>query len=891
MMRKFMLAVIATLLAVPSAFAQNDISVDAPNVVGLDEQFNVAFSIEGEDKPSDFLWEPGEDFNLVWGPQTGYSSSTSIINGKRSKSVQYTYTYILSPKKAGTFTLPAALASVKGKQISSKQLSLEVVSNGASSSSSSGSGSEASQPASGGISSEDIFLKFSLSKTSAVIGEPLTASLKLYQRVDVAGIEGAKLPTFNGFWSQETQAPTNIEFHRETLGDKIYNVALIRSYVLIPQQQGELKIEPAEMVCLVNVRVQGRRSQSIFDDFFESGYRTEKKRISTPAVTVHVRPLPQGAPASFGGGVGKFSIKAELSKSEMKTHEAASLRVTISGTGNVSLLTAPTVAFPPDMDVYDAKVEDNASKSTGGTSGSKTFEFPFIPRSHGDFSIAPIEYSYFDVTSGKYVTLKTEPITFSVAKGSADDAPSASVPSSVSIDRKGVRNLAEDIRYIVTRKPSFRSSASFIVARPLYWILVALLCLGSAVIWFLLRHLAVRRADVAGTKNRRATKMALRRLRLAGDFLKKNLYSAFYEELHKALLGFISDKLNLAVEDLTKENISQRLAEGGVPEEAIDKFVGLVDACEYARYSPDSGNAAMAAHYDDAVNVISLIDSVMKNHKVSAATPAVLMLGLALMLPSLSKAQESLTVSTDSTELHAPQSASDEMDVLWTAGISAYEAGRWSEAASSWENLCSSGVESAQLYYNIAGAYFKAEDYAHAILNYERALKIDPSFKDAVFNLELSRERVQDKIDAVPEFIFKTWLRKFCYVMDSNAWAVISLLMLALALGLGLLYLLSSGVALRRTGFYAGLTALVLALVAYGFAHEQSSDYYRADSAIVMSPVTSVKSSPSEGSAKDLFVLHEGTKVSIKDSVGAWTLIELADGRQGWLLASDIEVI
>ena len=859
------------------SYAQSSLRVEAPAVVGVDEQFNVTFIIEGEDRPSSFDWSAGSDFKLVWGPQKGSSTSIQIINGKRTKSSQYTYTYILSPTKTGKFELPKAVATVGGKDLSSTAASIEVVSNGASSSrqsqsQTSGGGqasSSSSASATGDIPSDDLFMRLSLSRTNVVVGEPVTATLKLYQRVNIAGFEDARFPTFNGFWSQETAAPSNIQFNRESYNDRIYDAAVLRSYVLIPQQSGELQIDPAELVCLVNVR-SSRRSNSIFDDFFDDGYRTVRKRITTPAVTVHVKPLPSGAPASFGGGVGTFSIDARLSKDSLKTHDAASLFVTIEGRGNVSLLEAPKVHLHPDMEVYEVKTTDRSDRGNGGTTGSKTFEYPFIPRSNGEFVIEPIEYSYYDVNAGRYVTLTTPEISYFVEKGADTGTTMGSTLQSV--DRKGVKNLGEDIRYISVKKPSLDQNPAFFVGKAAFWILAVLFLAAAAGVWFAMRKMAALRADVAGTKNRKATKMALKRLAQAGEFLRKNLYTAFYEELHRALLGFASDKLSMNMEDLSKENIAERLLAGSVPQDTVDKFTGLLDACEFARYSPDGGNDAMAAHYQGAVDVISSIDSSMKTIKNAARTTAMITV-LLLALPTMAKA------------------AQDYPDSLWNRGVQAYESGMWNDAAESWETLISSGFKSAELYYNAGNAWFKAEEYPKAILNYERALKVDPSYSDARYNLEFAQTQIQDKIDEIPEFILKSWTRSLCYVASSNVWAALALLFFAGALGMVLMFLLAPTSGKRRVGFYSGIVLVLLCLMSFGFARWQLSDYMKDDSAVVMKPVTSVKSSPTAGSAKDLFVLHGGAKVKILDDVGEWKNISLADGRQGWIKSSDIEVI
>ena len=871
------LSVFASVMAAMPAFAQTSIKVEAPNIVGADEQFNVTFIIEGEDRPSEFVWDKGEDFDLVWGPQQGSSTSIQIINGKRTKSSQFTYIYILKPRKTGQCVIPPALAKFKNKEASSQPKAVKVLDNASSSGqqSSQDSQSSASSRQSGTIASDDLYLSLKVSRTDVVLGEPVTAELKLYQRVGVAGFEGARFPSFNGFWSQETAAPTNIEFEREDVDGQLYNSALLRRYVLIPQQTGRLTIDPAELVCLVNVRTSSRSGNSIFDSFFDDGYTTVRKRINSKAVTVNVRDLPAGAPADCGGGVGQYRISARLSRNDLKAHEAGSLIVTISGRGNLSLLEAPELRFPPDFEVYDVKSTTNADKSTGGISGSRVFEYPFIPRSHGDFTIGPVTYSYYDVNAGKYVSVSSEALDLRVEKGSvqSQDAQTVQTPSA---DRKDVKNLGEDIRFIVLDKPDYSFNRTFMVNSPGFWIAFSLLAIAAFAAWLIFKGMAARKADVAGTRTRRATKMALARLRTASGYLRQNLGAAFYEELHKARLGYISDKLNIGVEDLNKENISSRLLEGGVAQELVDSYISLVDACEYARYSPDSGNEAMTTHYNEAVRIISSIDSTMKSHKkTTTAYGAMSLIVLMLAMPAVMRAGNENVL----------------LDSLWQKGVSAYSDGSWEESAGAWESLRGTGVESAELYYNLGNAYFKATEIGKAVLNYERALRIDPSFSDARFNLEFARSMVQDRIDEVPEFILKTWARKISYLMNSDAWAILSLVLFAAFLAMMLLFLLGPRAGLKRTGFYSAIVLILLSAGCYGFSVWQRNVYRRADSAVVMKPVSSVKSSPSEESSKDLFLLHEGTEVGVLDSVGKWVNISLSDGRQGWIPAADIEII
>ena len=867
-MRKLFLTAFLVLSALVMT-AQTSIQVQTHKVVAEDERFNVTFVIDGNVKVSEFSWEPGSDFQLLWGPQRGHSSSIQIINGKTTKSVQTTFSYVLRPLKAGRFSLPSARANVDGKELVSSSESIEVVSQQAQSrqqNPSSSSRSQTQQPkATQQRTGEDIILTLNLSRTNVVVGEPITATIMLYTRADIAGFESAQFPDFNGFWSQEQDSPTNIEFSRATYNGQIYNAALLKKYMLIPQQTGALTISPAEIVCLVNVRT-APSGNSIFDGFFDS-VTTVRQKVVSKAVKVNVSALPKGAPESFGGGVGEFTISAKMSKDSLKTHEAASLIVTISGKGNISLIQAPDVKLPPDMEAYDTKTSDRVDKS--GYSGSKRYEYPFIPRSWGDFVIPPVKYSYYDVKAGKYVTLQTDSIAFNVARGA--DVPGAGTVISAP-SQKDVKSLGTDIRYINVKNSQLSAKGVFFVGSALFWVLTALIVLLAVLCWAAFRKIAARRADVAGAKNRKATKMAMKRLRLAGTFLRQNLYTAFYEELHKALLGFMSDKLNIPVAELSKERIAEILSEGGVPDSLIDSFVGLVDACEFARYSPSAGNEAMTAHYEAALDVISSVDSNMKTSK-TVSKGKTLMLTLLLMIPIASSAAENYP------------------DSLWNAANGAYAQERWEDAVNDYTAIAEASMESAPLWCNLGSAWYKSGNLGKAILCYERALKLDPSYEDARYNLELLNAMKLDRLESVPELILATWMKNLGRTLDSDSWAVCFLVFLVLTLAMVLLFILGSSATSRRAGFFTGVVCLLLAVASLSFSLWQKNEYMKADKAIIMKPVSSVKSSPSGDSAKDLFVLHEGTKVQVLDNVGGWSNIELSDGRQGWLPSSDIEII
>ena len=876
---KRLAAILTACFAALTLWAQPSMRVEVHNIVELQERFNVVFVVEGENSPSDFQWEAGDDFSVVWGPQKGSSTSIQIINGKTTRSSQTSYTYILQARKTGTFTIQPAVAKVKGTEVRSKAVTIQVVDGGGSQAAASGQqgGSQgggqqqsqargSSQSAAGNA---DIFMRLSMSRGSVVVGEPVTATLKIYHRANLVGFENAKFPTFKGFWSQEVETPSNIEFQREQVDGTMYNSAVLRRWVIIPQKSGDQTIEPAEIVCLVNVQRPRSSTGSIFDDFFGNDYVTTRQRVSTKGATLHVSALPAGAPASFGGGVGEFHVQARLSKDSLKTHDAASLLVTVSGKGNIALLEAPKVSFPPDFESYDVKTTVNTDKS--GTSGSKTFEYPFIPRSPGEFTIGPLQYGYYDVKQRKYESTATPALSLKVAR-SAQTGGSAVQDggSTLVVDRKGVKNLGEDIRFIRT-KTALGTDKGFLVHSTAWWITLVLMLLAGAGCWLGMRKAAARRADVAGNRNRKATRMALKRLSTAREFLQKNLYTAFYEELHRSLIGFIGDKLSMDMADQNKENISAALLAGSVPEATVTEFVDLLSACEEARYSPDAGHEAMNAHYEQAVKLITTIDSSMKKTPVKSAALAILLL---VGLPFAAEAQP----------LAYP-------DSLWNAGVAAYTEGDYAQALRDWKDVQATGMMSRELYYNLGNAYFKTGEIAPAILWYERALRLDPSDADVRYNLEFARAQTQDKIDEVPEIFFEQWRHALCYLLPSNTWAVLSLVFFGITVALVLLFLLGSTSARRRTGFFTAIVTLLLALLGWDFARWQRAEARRQDMAVVMRPVSSVKSSPSAESAKDLFILHEGTRVKVLDNVSGFSNIELADGRQGWIPSGEIEII
>lgn len=881
------MSILALCLSVAFA-ASAQIKVSVPGVVSVGETFNLQFMVEDQ-KPSDFNWPGVEGLEIVWGPQTGSSSSISIVNGKTTKSSSYTYTYVLTASAEGQYTIPSATASVKGGKITSKQVAIKVVKGSASQQSQASSGSGSAQTRSAGVSSDDIFLRLNLNRRNVVLGESITAELKLYQRVSIAGFEDVHFPSFTGFWSQETFSASQVEFHREAIGDEVYNVALLRSYELIPQQTGDLLIDPAEIVCLVNVRTQ-RAPQSIFDSFFQDDYSTLRKRVATPSQTVHVSALPQPQPASFCGGVGRFTFDAALTRDSIAAHDAASLIIKVGGKGNLSLIEAPKVHFPADFDTYDVKVSEK--------DGKRVFEYPFIPRSHGSFDIDGLDFTYYDTASKAYRTLSAGPLHIDVSRTETGEAAPAGIQSFAGVSARDIRDIGSDIRYIATAEPSkWKRGDSFFVFSPLFFGLAALLLVIAAAVCLIVGKLRRNRSDVAGTRKKGASKMARTRLAKAGEYMKAGLYGAFYEELHRALLGFAADRFSLDASQLDKDTIREKLAGG-----PADDYVALLDACEFARYSPSNDSALMEEHYRSALELFSQIGSNMKSSSKgrSAIIAAVLMAG-ALQFVTVPDARADeiealpaeLAVSGRSAEpgtLSTGQAVSGRSS-LWNEALEAYADGDWTGARQAWETIAASGENSAALQYNIGCACFKMREYAWAVVGFERALRLDPGYKDAAVNLEFTKAFLQDRIDSVPEFFLKTWMRRLRAVMGSDAWAVLALVLFALCLAGIVLFILSRSSAARKGGFFSALVALLLGVMALCLSASARNELLAADRAIVVSPVSVVRSAPDSATGTDLFVLHEGAPLQIRDRVGKWYNVTLPDGRQGWIQDSEIEVL
>lgn len=613
---KILIAVCATALGIGSARADEKVTFEtnAPMLVSAGEAFRIEFALNAKPDDNSFVPPSFDGFDVLAGPAVSQGSSIRIINGEMSKNINYTITYVLLPQKSGDFRIGAAEAKVKDKTYRTRETIVEVRDN--SSGDASGAGQSANRQqdddnasleskAGNQIGKDDLMLRLTLSRRNVYKGEPIRATLKLYSRVNVVGSEGAKMPTFNGFWSQELE--TEQGPFRETVGGKVYEAYNIAEYLLYPQQNGTLRIEPSELTVVVQVVLQSNRG---FDPFFGGGHEIYnlRRKLVTPEVTVSVKDFPAGAPASFTGAVGRYTMEAKLSTDRLEANSAATATVKISGTGNLNFLQAPKLELPTSFELYDVKSDESLRTNGSGNTGYRRFEYPFIARAEGDYTIPPIEFTYFNPETEKYVTLSSQAFTIAITPDRNGGGASQGVTTVAK--KEDVRLLGNDIRFIKLGSPALRSHVTPLILSPLYFIVAAaILILFAAVYAAMRKHIRDSR-NTALVKGRRANKVAVQRFRTAAKYMKEQNRHAFYEEMLRALWGYLSDRFNIPVADLTKESVREELARRGAHDEAR-LITEIISECEEAQYSP-SASVRMDEVYAEGIDIISRIESAIK---------------------------------------------------------------------------------------------------------------------------------------------------------------------------------------------------------------------------------------------------------------------------------------
>jgi hypothetical protein len=586
---------------------QTKFVMSSPNAVEMGQQFRLTFTIN--ERGSNLQLPPGltSNFDVLMGPSTGQSTSIQTINGRTTSEVTFSYTYILRAKSEGEFEIRPATIEVDGKVMESNSLKIQVVpaQSQPQTQQQTPRGGESQGSQSVDLGGDNLFLRVEMSKQNVFRGEQIIATVKLYAdpNIPISGFDEVNLPTFEGFYTQDIEIPRQINFTREVYNNRIYQVGVLKKTVLFPQQNGTITVNPFSMTLLVQQRV---RPRSFFDDFF-SGVQTVRTTLTSSAVRVNVKDLPT-QPANFYGGVGNFTISSELSTEDVTTNDAVTLKLTIRGNGNLRLIRNPELQLPSDFEVYDPRSTENIQVTDNGVSGSKIVEYLFQPRFEGDYTIPAIPFTFFNPATGTYETRSTPVYTLHVEKGTGDQ--SATVMSSR--QREDLQLLGQDIRFIKQGNPTLRIKGTTFYGTPFFYGIYAGSTLLFLALFIIYRKKARENANVALMRNKKANRLATKRLKAAAGFMKKNENEAFHDAILKAFWGYFSDKLGIPVANLNRESALEGLRKRNVEEELISDFVEITEQCEFARYAPSGGSEARSELYKKAVSTMSRLEKQIK---------------------------------------------------------------------------------------------------------------------------------------------------------------------------------------------------------------------------------------------------------------------------------------
>ena len=837
------------------------IRVSTPSRVEAGENFRVSFKVTTQDV-DDFRsgLHSTDVVEVIAGPYTSSESSFQMVNGHTSSSSSITYTYTLYAAKSGVYNIPAAHARVGGKQISSRPAKVTVVG------SAQGRGNNSPKMheddnypphmkvAGSAISGRDLFIKVSANKRKVYEQEPILLTYKVYTLVDLTQLEG-KMPELTGFHTQEIPLPQQKSFHIERVNGKPYRTVTWSQYVMYPQMTGKMEIPS---ITFKGIVVQQNRSVDPFEAFFNggSGYVEVKRNIVAPSIKIDVLPLPH-KPANFSGGVGKFNISAQLNKNELKAGDPLSLRIVVGGIGNLKLIKQPVVNFPKDWDKYDPKVTDKTKLTSNGLEGNMIYDILAVPRNQGHYTIPPVELTYYDTSLNQYKTIKTQSFEIEVAKG--DGSRSSVVDYS--------KDQPKDIKDIKKGEAELHSVDNFFFGSVGYLMSLLIPFAAFVALLVIFRNRAIDNADLVKMKGKKANKIATKRLRQANKLMLAGKTNEFYDEVLRALWGYVGDKLNMPAEKLSRENISEKLQSHNVDDNTISKFLSAIDDCEMMRFAPGDPEGNMNKTFESAMTAIMEIENVMKKKSNKAKVSGFSFVLMILMLMPLS------------ANAITKQNADDE-----------YAKGNYQQAIKDYQEILKAGV-SSEIYYNLGNAYYRTDNITQALLAYERALQLSPGDNDIRFNLQYARSKTIDKITPETEMFFVTWYNSLVNFTSVDRWANTAIVSIVMALLLILVFLFAPQMWARKSGFYGSAVFLLLFAFANLFAFQQKHELETKQGAIVIAPTVNVKKTPAV-SGTDVFVIHEGTRVDITDrGMKQWRGIKLADGREGWLKTSQIEEI
>lgn len=846
------------------------IRVSAPQQVAVGEQFRLQYTISTTDVKGFRAGSIPDAFEVLMGPSTSTQQSFQMINGHTSQSSSVTYTYILAAVKKGSFVISGAHATVNGKSMFSNSVKITVSGNAQSQQYGGQQNGAQVRPSGSHISGNDLFIRVSANKKRVHEQEPILLTYKVYTQLELTQLEG-KMPDLTGFHTQEVPLPQQKSFHIENVNGRPYRCVTWSQYVMYPQMTGKLQIPS---ITFKGIVVQENRNVDPFEAFFNGGsrYVEVKKNIVAEGMTVQVDPLPQ-KPADFSGGVGKFTISASLDHNKVKAGDPVKVRIVIGGNGNLKLIKQPELQLPKDFDKYDAKVTDKTKLTAGGLTGNMVYDVLIVPRNQGKYQLQPIELTYFDTSANKYKTIRTNPLVLEVEKGDGK------VGDVADYSQRGDK----DIHFIHDGAPEIVDTNNYFFGSTLYQVLNALVVVIFIILLIVFRKQAMEMANIDAMRGKKANKVAGKKLKLAAKLMAEGKSSEFYDEVLRALWGYVADKLSIPVSQLSRENIAEKLSARNASQRDIDTFLEALDECEFERYAPGDAAGNMQKTYDKAVSAITNIEEGMKKKK-SVSTGAVgILLVLVMMLGGSSSVMAQKQDTLKINESESVQSLKQKAD-------EAYSKGKYQDAITAYEAALKKG-KSANLYYNLGNAYYRTDNITRAVINYEKARLLAPGDKDILHNLDVARSKTIDNIQPGEKIFFKVWFENLKTSMGIDTWATVSLISLVVALILFLVYLFAKQMVVRKVAFYLSVCLVIFFILGNVFASQLKDIATNSKGAIIVSPSVTAKKTPTDQGV-DVCILHEGTRVEITDeALKGWYEIRIADGREGWISSDAVELI
>lgn len=588
-MNRLIIAITLLTGIISAAYGQDvAVTANAPSTVKSGQAFRIEYTINVQGAQ---LGQPDLSGLDYYGAST--SQSVSIVNG--SMTVKYSVYYTVAAPNAGTYKIPPVTAEYNGKTYKSKELVITAQDNPQQNQAQNQGGSQnhqqsqAEEQVSG---SGNLFIDVNVNKKEVYVGQHIVLSAGFYSRYNIQEIADTKLPSYNGFWVKEISTPSRITLQQKLINGVPYSYGLLHKKVLIPQRAGELVIEPYSIDFITR------------EGFWDSYKRTGK----STAKTIKVKQLPSPKPDNFGGAVGSFNISMTADKEEVKLDDPLTIKVTLTGNGNIQLCEAPKVDIPSAFEAFPPKSAENIKTDDNGMSGTRTFSYVAIARQPGEITIPAVKFSYFDLASKSYKTVSTNELTIKII-GERDSTATAFTGGVIKSD---VENLGSDIRFIKqgfelkSKKFGFFNSFEF-------WMIILVLALAFTAVILLRLQQIKNNANLAAVKNRKAGRTSRKRLKKAAEYMKQNKKDEFYEEVLNALWGYLGDKLEMPASELTRDNVVDKLGDKGVSMDAVEPFVNTLNDCEFERYAPSGLARPLQDMYTRAAEVIEQMENNIKN--------------------------------------------------------------------------------------------------------------------------------------------------------------------------------------------------------------------------------------------------------------------------------------